>query len=85
MLEFSRVDHRDQHRANCECVLCRAREAERRMPPMAQGTVQMLRDRDHTVTVRRNRFGSLRYTLDAERERTAFELSNRLRKLHGVG
>jgi hypothetical protein len=58
---------------------------ERHMPPMAQGTVKMLRDRGHTVAVRCNRNGSLRYTLDAERERTAFELSNRLRKLHGVG
>jgi hypothetical protein len=55
------------------------------MPPMARGTVQMLRERGHTIKVRCNRFGSLRYTLDGERERTALELSNRLRKLHGVG
>jgi hypothetical protein len=81
MFEFSRIDHRDQHYANCECCLCR----ERAMPPMAQGTVKMLRDRGHTVTVRRDRNGSLRCTLDNERERNALQLSNRLRKLHGVG
>jgi hypothetical protein len=85
MFEFSRIDHRDQHWTHCECVLCRGREAERRIPPMAQGAVQMLRDRGHAVTIRRNRNGSLRYTLDGERERSAFELSNRLRRLHGVG
>jgi hypothetical protein len=85
MLEFSRIDHRDQDWPNCECCLCRGREAERRMPPHAAGTVKMLRERGHTVVVRRNRFGSLRYTLNGERERTALELSNRLRKLYGVG
>jgi hypothetical protein len=58
---------------------------ERGMPPMAQGTVQMLRERGHRVIVRRDRGGSLRYKLDDERERTALALSNRLRKLHGVG
>jgi hypothetical protein len=85
MLEFSRIDHRDRHWQGCECSLCRGREAEARMPPMAQGTVKMLRDRGHRVVVRAIPSGSLRYRLDGERERTALELSNRLRKLHGVG
>jgi hypothetical protein len=85
MFEFSRIDHRDQHWTHCECVLCRGREAERRMPPLAQGTVKLLRDRGHCVAVRAISSGSLRYRLDGERERTAFELSNRLRRLHGVG
>jgi hypothetical protein len=60
-------------------------DPEARMPPHASGTVKMLRERGHTVTVRCDRNGSLRYTLDSERERTALQLSNRLRKLHGVG
>ena len=85
MLEFSRIDHRNQHWANCECSLCQGREAEHRMPPHAAGTVKMLRERGHTVTVRCDRNGSLRYTLDSERERTALQLSNRLRRHHGVG
>jgi hypothetical protein len=58
---------------------------ESRMPPHPAGTVKMLRERGHTVTVRCDRNGGLKYTLDNERERTALELSNRLRKLHGVG
>jgi hypothetical protein len=58
---------------------------EQRMPPMAQGTVKMLRERGHIVTVRATRDGSLRYMLDNEPERDALRLSNRLRKLHGVG
>lgn len=61
------------------------RRPEDRMPPMAQGTVQLARECGHTVTVRENQHGSLRYTLDGERERTALELSNRIQKLHGVG
>jgi len=57
---------------------------ERRMPPHPRGVVEMLRARGHVVTIRENLHGSLRYTLDGERERTAHELSNRLRALHGV-
>lgn len=55
------------------------------MPPMAQGTVKMFRERGHIVTVRSTRDGSLRYMLDNEPERDALRLSNRLRKLYGVG
>jgi hypothetical protein len=56
-----------------------------RVPPAVQGTLKLLDERGHTVHVRRTRGGSLRYTLDNERERTALALSNRLRRLHGVG
>jgi hypothetical protein len=58
---------------------------ERYIPPATQGTVAFLRKRGHTVTIRCTRGGSFRYKLDNERERTALALSNRLRKLHGVG
>jgi hypothetical protein len=47
---------------------------EDRMPPHPRGTVEMFRARGHTVTVRESRGGSLRYTLDGERERTALAL-----------
>jgi hypothetical protein len=56
--------------------------AEDRMPPHPRGTVEMFRARGHTVTVRESRGGSLRYTLDGERERTALALSNRWHKLY---
>jgi len=55
------------------------------VPPMAEDTIRMLEERGHAVTVRLTRGGSLRYKLDDERERTALALSNRLRRLHGVG
>jgi hypothetical protein len=61
-----------------------ALNAERRMPPHPRGVVEMLRARGHAVTVRESRSGSLRYTLNQERERTALALSNRLHALHGV-
>lgn len=60
------------------------RTPESRMPPMAQGTVKMLRERGHTVAVRATRDGSLRYKLDGECERNALRLSNRLRKIYGI-
>jgi hypothetical protein len=55
---------------------------EDRMPPHPRGTVEMFRARGQTVTVRESRGGSLRYTLDGERERTALALSNRWRRLY---
>ena len=55
---------------------------EARMPPGPAGTVKMFRDRGHTVTVRVSRGGSLRYTLDNERERTALALANRYARLY---
>jgi hypothetical protein len=55
---------------------------EDRMPPHPRGTVEMFRARGHTVTVRQSRGGSLRYTLDGERERTALALSDRWRRLY---
>ena len=57
---------------------------ENRMPPHPAGTVKMLRERGFVVTVRETRGGSLRYTIKNERERNAFQLSNRLRVLCGV-
>ena len=53
------------------------------IPPAAAGTIAMFEARGHTVIVRRNRYLSNRYTLDNERERTALELANRLRRLYG--
>lgn len=59
---------------------------ERRLSPGPAGTVLMFRQRGHVVTVRELRnSGGFRYTLDNERERTAFELSNRYAKLYERG
>lgn len=57
---------------------------EARMPPGPAGIVKMFRDRGHAVTVRVSRGGSLRYTLDDERERTALALANRYERLYGA-
>lgn len=49
--------------------------AERRMPPAARSTVELLRARGHTVLVREQCTGSLRYSvLGVRRELTALEL-----------
>ncbi len=50
-------------------------EAERRMPPAARSTVELFRSRGHSVSVRQNRNGSLRYRLDGGKEKTASQLS----------
>jgi hypothetical protein len=48
------------------------RTAEERMPPHPRGVVESLRAKGHTVTVRENRNGSLRYSVDG-----AHTMSNR--------
>jgi len=53
-----------------------------RIPPNVQGYLDLFAARGHTVKVRQNRHGSNRYTLDHERERTAFELCNRFDRLY---
>ena len=58
-------------------------DAERRMPPVARGTVELLRCMGHQVTVRINRSGSHRYRLDGGRELTAQKLETRRRRLAG--
>jgi alanine dehydrogenase len=56
--------------------------AERRMPPHPRGVVELLRRAGHTVVVREKaRNAGLAYKLDDERERTAFQLTHRARKL----
>lgn len=52
------------------------------IPPHAAGTIELFRQRGHTVTVRRTKSGSNRYTLDNERERTAAGLSSRFARLY---
>lgn len=53
------------------------------IPPHPRATIEMFEQRGHAVSVRRSRGGSLRYTLDQERERTALALSNRYARLYG--
>lgn len=53
--------------------------AEHRMPPYPRGCVQILRAKGHTVTVRENRNGSLRYSVDGRPETDALTMSNRFR------
>lgn len=56
---------------------------EARLAPGPAGTVLMFRRRGHSVTVREVRNnGGFRYTLDSERERTAFELAQRYAKMY---
>lgn len=52
-------------------------EAERRMPPATRSTVTLLRDYGHSVVVRVNRNGALRYRLDNSKEFDALSLSRR--------
>ena len=61
----------------------KTQDAERRMPPAARGTVELLRRMGHQVMVRINRSGSHRYCLDGGRELTAQELETRRRRLAG--
>lgn len=62
--------------------LTTATPAPPRIPPHVAGTIALFEARGHTVQVRQTRGGSNRYTLDHERERNAFELSNRYAKLY---
>lgn len=53
--------------------------AELRLPPSMQGAVKILREKGHTVHVRQNRTGSLRYSVDGSRERNALQTINKFR------
>jgi hypothetical protein len=67
---------------NTHGPLWTAREgAEARMPPHPHATVEILRSRGIRVTVRENRTGSLRYSIDGHPECTALVMSNRLERL----
>lgn len=58
------------------------KDGEAKMPPHPRGVVEMLRAAGHTVVVREKaRNTGLAYRLDSERWRSAFELTNRARKL----
>lgn len=46
-----------------------------RIPPHPAGTIELLRAKGHVVHVRRLASGSLRYTIDQDRERTADQMS----------
>jgi hypothetical protein len=50
---------------------------EKRLPPYMQGIVKTLRDQGHTVSIRMNKYGSLRYTVDGQRERNALQTAKR--------
>lgn len=52
------------------------------IPPSAAGTIALFEAKGHTVTVRQNKHGSNRYTLDSERERNAHELHSRYDRLY---
>lgn len=52
-------------------------EAERRMPPAPRTTVEVLRSRGHTVRVRENRNGGIRYRVDDGREMNALQMRNK--------
>lgn len=59
-----------------------AREGvETRMAPAPRGAVEILRRNRRSVTVRENRNGSLRYSVDGSRELTALQMFNRFRHL----
>jgi hypothetical protein len=59
------------------------RTAEERMPPHPRGVVESLRGDGHTVTVRENRNGSLRYSVDGARETDAHTMTNRYLRSRG--
>lgn len=46
-----------------------------RIPPQAAGTVSLLRERGHIVTIRCNKHGSFRYRIDDGRELQFIEMS----------
>lgn len=45
------------------------------IPPHPAGTIELLRTKGHEVTVRQDRYGSLRYRIDGGRELYAIEMS----------
>lgn len=53
--------------------------AEDRMPCYPRGCVELLRAKGHIVTVRENRSGSLRYSVDGKPETDALRMSRRFR------
>jgi hypothetical protein len=48
-----------------------------RLPPAMTVVVAILRDRGHSVDLRRDRNGSIRYRVDGDRERNALQVCNR--------
>lgn len=44
------------------------------IPPYPAALVQLLRDRGHTIAIRQQRTGSLRYRIDGGRELQAIEM-----------
>jgi hypothetical protein len=55
--------------------------AERTVPPYMKGVVQDLRERGHTVAVRRSdRNGSWYYRIDGDKERRANQVCHRFRE-----
>ncbi len=44
------------------------------IPPYPAGIVRLLRERGHTVTIRQQKTGSLRYRIDTGRELQAIEM-----------
>ena len=69
-------------RYTAQIVAYRARVDERSIPPGMVAALHIIRSRGHTVTVRRTRWGSPRYTVDGQRERNAQQL---VQKFRGYG
>lgn len=55
------------------------------VPPYPAGVIQSLEARGHSVTVRQDRNGSNRYSIDGRRELTAAQMSNYFERLYGPG
>lgn len=79
MTTFSYPHHRDEHGlltgVNRKEPLC--------IPPHPAGTIAMLCERGHKVTVRQTKGGSLRYRIDGARELLAIEMSNFYARRYG--
>lgn len=57
-------------------------QTDLRVPPHPAGTVKLLRERGHVVTIRQQRTGSLRYRIDGGRELQAIEMDRFYRRTY---
>lgn len=48
------------------------------VPPHPRAVVEIIRSRGHTVSIRRNRNGSWRYSVNGSREMNAHQMTRRL-------
>jgi hypothetical protein len=52
------------------------------VPPYPRGIVELLRAKGHTVALRQNRHGSIRYRVDGGRELQAIEMDRLFARLY---